>query len=313
MKGGAIRNRLPPLKAAAAAAVMLTASGLPSAGAGGDLDLNLELEHTSLLLFEPLHAFARIENRTGEAFVAGDQDSGLLCTIRPVVQRMPDEDVPLLETRPRLEDVALTRDRAEIMHFELTKWYDLARTGKYVAWFEVVRRSNVYRSNRIVFDVVRGIELQRITRTVPGYSDLQWTYTLKYWARPDKGHSFEFLFLSVDDTDNGINYGIFQLGRIVRVFKPEIDIDPYGLVRVVHQTGPDCFARSTLAVSRSEVYFVDQTYHLANGTPYPMAEGRGAGRKTLVNPEPAAEEFFLKRWWRSRFGKTRDEPKGTMQ
>jgi hypothetical protein len=120
-------------------------------------------------------------------------------TIRPVVERMPKEDVPLRESRPRLEDVALAGGRAETMHFELTRWYDLARTGKYAVWFEVVWRSRVHRSNKILFDIVRGIELQRMTRTVPGYSDLQWEYSLRYWARPHNGREAEFLFLSVDD------------------------------------------------------------------------------------------------------------------
>jgi len=313
MKGGPVPFRLLPLRAAAAAALMLAAAGLKPAAGGDDLGLALEIEHASLLLFEPLHAFVRIENRTGDGFIAGDQDSGLAFTIRPVVERMPDGDVPLRESRPRLEDVALIGGRAETMHFDLTRWYDLARTGKYAVWFEVVWRSKVYRSNKIVFDVVRGIELQRMTRTVPGYSDLQWTYTLRYWARPHNGRSAEFLFLSVDDPAKGLNYGVFQLGRLVRVSTPGMTIDPYGIVSVAHQVGPDCFARSTLSASGAGVYFVDQTYHLPDGAPYPSMEQKEAGGKILVNPAPAEEEFFLKRWWRNRFGRSRNEPKGVMQ
>jgi hypothetical protein len=279
-------------------------SGTLRAETVGDLRLGLELEHPSLLLFEPIHAFGKLENLSGETVVVGDRDSGLPTTLSLIVERLPREDVPERESRPRPEDLVLVYGKPETLHFDLAKWYDLARTGKYVTWIEVDWRGVAYRSNKVVFDVVRGIELERVIRSVPSYPDLQWTYSLRYWTRPHKGRNAEYLFLSVDDLPNGMNYGVFQLGRLVRVFKPEVQIDPYGLVRVVHQSGPDCFARSTLAVSSSGVYFLDQTYHLPNGETHPTTEERDSSSKVLLKPEPVAQEFFLKRWFRKRFSRT---------
>jgi hypothetical protein len=121
------------------------------------------------------------------------------------------------------------------------------------------------------------MELTRLKRYLPGYEDVERIYSVRYLARGDS----EVAFLCVDEVPSGLNYGVFRLGNIIRLFKPTLEMDSRGRVTVTHQSRPYCFTRTNFLSSRHQVYCVDQSYHLPDGRPYPLAgtkkeEGEGA-------------------------------------
>jgi hypothetical protein len=162
-------------------------------------------------------------------------------------------------------------ERQEVM-IDISQPYGLARAGRYFVAARAQVNGRRYESNRLAFDVVPGIELASTTRSLPGYADLVRHYSLRYWDRDQR----EYLFLRVDG-ERGENYGLFELGPLIRVFPPGIDVDKFGNVKVVHQSGGNRFTHSTFISSRDGVRFVDQVFRRADGRDY----------RAGAEPEPA--------------------------
>ncbi|MBM4147979.1 MAG: hypothetical protein FJ224_02895 [Lentisphaerae bacterium] len=273
----------------------------------GDLGMAVQMEHRSYLKFENIHAFVTVRNSGFDEISVVDPSENRDVTLKPVLERLPGGQLPEEEDRPGIRPFRLRSGAKELVHFDVTKWFGPLAQGKYAISVEFRLGSASYRSEKILFDVVGGIEITRQQRSVPGYPDRVLTYSLRYWHRPDRGHPAEWLFLVVDDEDEGLNYGVFNLGRLLRVTHPEMDIEPGGIVRVVHQMGRDCFARSVLSVSGAGVHFVDQTLHLPHGEPYPRSDGTGPSEKVLTDIQPLKQEPALKRAWRRLLNRGRSD------
>lgn len=231
------------------------------------LRVSLRLEHDSFLQFEPLLAFVSIYNDSDTPFVLDEDAKDNNAHVRFGIEKKRDEPVLRINKQPMVRKLQVMTDEEQEIFADLSLWYDVGSVGRYVVRAEVDWNGKTFRSNEIMIDIVRGIEIRSVSRNVPGHPELMCKYSLRYWAR---GNS-EYLFLRVDEEDSGTNYGVFQLGRVIRVFKPVIEVDRSGNVKVIHQSGRDCYTRSMFKSSRTSVRFVDQTYHLPNGDPYPVA------------------------------------------
>ena len=65
---------------------------------------------------------------------------------------------------------------------------------------------------------------------------------------------------------------------LVRVFKPNMDIDVSGNIKIEHQATRECFVTSLLQSLPGSVQLVRQTQHTADGQPYPaQIQTRDAG------------------------------------
>jgi len=157
-------------------------------------------------------------------------------------------------------------DESREFSFDIGIWYDLSRMGKYLVYATAERGGKSYASNQVMVEVVNGIELRSVTKAAPGGSGRVLTYSLRYWAR-NRG---EFLFLRVDDKENRMNYGVYLLGPLVRVFAPAIEVDRNGRITVVHQSGADRFSKTVFQFTDAGMQFVEQT-HSGRGVPAPRA------------------------------------------
>jgi hypothetical protein len=92
------------------------------------------------------------------------------------------------------------------------------------------------------------------------------------------------LFLTIVESASGMSYGVFDLGLLVRVSAPTVMVEGSDRVKVNHQSGPDRYTKTVFESRLDSVRFIDQTYHLANGDPYPV---RGA-KPEATDAEPAA-------------------------
>jgi len=153
---------------------------------------------------------------------------------------------------------------------DITLRYDLAAVGRYVVRAVVVVGTTRYESNAVVIDVVRGIEITSVTKSVSGYSDRSRRYVLRYWAR----NQYEFLFLCVEEDGGRTSYGVFSLGPVIRVAKPVLEVDRAGNITVIHQATRMTFLHSKFEATPDGVFFVDQTYRTADGKPYPFVEDK---------------------------------------
>lgn len=231
----------------------------------GDVGVNLRMEHDSLLQFEPVLTFLSLVNDSDrELVIDPEHPESTNLKIDYVVQTAAGEPVSRKNSHPIVESIRLYPDERRDLMLDLARWFPLLSMDRYVARARVQTGGRAYESNAVFFEVVRGIEIKSVTRTVPGYTDLTRTYSLRYWPRNRQ----EYLFLTVNSEAEELNYGVFQLGTLVRFFQPVIEVDRFGDVQVVHQSGSDRYTRSLLKSTRRGVRFVDQTYHHEDGRIY---------------------------------------------
>jgi hypothetical protein len=244
-------------------------------GAHADLQLKLELEHRKLMRFEPIHAFVTIENDSGVDFaIEGDKEDAN-ARLQFVIEIRPDEPVARHNPGPLVRAVRIKSGEKQRILVDLSRFYSLGTMRGYLVKAVVDWNGRSYASEIMRFSVENGIPQTAITRSLPGRADLARKYSLRYLAREKN----ERLFLCVDEEGTGVNYGTFDLGRLLRVTTPELAVDWAGNVRVVHQSSRDCHTWSQFKSAEDGVTFVDQSYHLADGSPYPAAVKQAEARE----------------------------------
>lgn len=241
-----------------------------------DLEIDLKFDQSVLLQFEKVTAFVTIHNDSDEPFLidGGHEDARL----RFAIERTDKGLVKATEGAPIIRKLSIMPDETRTVMVDVSQWYDVSSMGDYFVTAVIDWKGRMYLSNKKVFGIVRGLELANVRERVPDYPEIERDYSLKYWTRNEA----EYLFLSVYEEGSHLSFGVFQLGPLVRVFKPEMKVDRRGNVVVYHQSGKDCFTRSVLRSTWDEVVLVDQTYHRKDGTPYP---GIG-GAARAESPEP---------------------------
>jgi hypothetical protein len=142
-----------------------------------------------------------------------------------------------------------------------------------------------WESGAAMIDIVPGLPITSTERLVSGYRERLRRFSLRYWTRA--GH--EYLFLSVDEAKGGYNYGVFELGKLLRVRKPALRVDRKGDVKVWHQTGSDRYLLSILQSRPDSVTLVRQSDHQEDGSPYSAK----AEDEMMFPPEEKPKA----RWW----------------
>lgn len=243
---------------------------LPSARA--EVKLLLKMEHAAFIEFESVNAFLKIFNDDGRPFELGSGSNGT-AELTFQVGRKRDEWHPKGAPGPLLKDLVLEPGESRDVVIDLSRWYDVSSPGRYFVRAVLRRGKSYFYSPDAIVDVVHGIEVAKAVREVTGYSDVLRTYSLRFWRR----EQFDYLFLSVVETPGDTNKGVFQLGKLLRVEPPRIDVDRDGNVMVLHQTARDCFIRTLFKSDGEGVQFVDQQYELPSGEPYPETRSRPGG------------------------------------
>lgn len=226
--------------------------------------LLLRAEHPVVLQYEPLYLLLTVRNEADIPL-----ETAAVAELRPefewTVERGSGEPAPRLRDGAPLGPLRIFPEEERRFLVELTRWYDLERLGRYRIRVLCRWREQEYASPSVLVDVVPGIELARERKAVFGYPERMRAYSLRYWTR---GGS-EVLFLRVEEELTGMIYGVFQLGPLVRVMRPQIEADRLGNVVVTHQSSADCYTRSEFKSLRDRVEFVSQRHFLEDGSPYP--------------------------------------------
>lgn len=231
-----------------------------------ELLMTLRLEHASILQLERLDASLTVENTSQAPLVIMPGSDRNNAVVRFVIEKKRFEPLAMVGKEPLIEKLEVFPDKKATVTLDLSLWYMMSRDGRYIVHAEIDWQGETYKSNAEMVDVVRGIELLRVRKSVAGAGNKARTYRLRYWKRKKA----EQLFLCIDDEAAGINYGVFRLGPVIRMKKPSLKVDSLGYVTVIHQSGPDQFTRSGLLSSRAGVKFIGQVRELEDGRPYPV-------------------------------------------
>lgn len=240
-----------------------------------DLKLSLKIDPSSAIQFETVNAYVSVYNDNDSLFILDVNDSNNVARAFFMVEKKPDGKVKVMDDRPPVRWIKIMPGEKHDFISDISLLYDLGQKGRYVIKAAIEVGKIRYESNPVIIDVVRGIEIASATRPVPGYPDVDRRYTLRYWTRDKR----EFLFLCIDEDEGKTSLGVFQLGTLLRVSKPALNLDRAGNVQVIHQTNRDCFIMSRFESNLDGVFFVDQSYHGADGKPYPMVREAPAPSK----------------------------------
>ena len=229
-------------------------------GVAGGVQVSIRTDHSTYLRFEPLHVYVTLRNNTDRVYIIDTMNARRPDRLELLVERRRDEPIVRSNKKPLVTWLSLRPDEKQELMFDVAQLYGLYEAGPVRLRAVVYRDGNAVYSNPLSLDIVPGIPAASVRRVVPGYTDMFRIYTLRYWTRNRE----ESLFLSINDED-GRNFGVFDLGRVVRVVRPRIDVDTSGNVTVFHQSGAQLFTRTTFVGERDRVRFVDRTYHREDG------------------------------------------------
>ncbi len=264
-----------------AVSVLTVLALLPTARAA--VHASMELQHRSYLRFEDIRALITIRNDTDEPFIIdGVGTSGESQLFFEV--RYGDQIVRPRDGEPYLGRLLVLPDEKQEIVVDLCDAYPMSREGRYFVKVIASQSGEAWESRAAMIDIVPGLPLASTERVVPGYRERLRRFSLRYWTR--EGH--EYLFLTVDETKQGYNYGVFELGKLIRVRKPAIRVDRKGRINVWHQTGSDRFLLTVLQSRPDGVTLVKQTDHQEDGSPY------SSGPEEIVLPPPEKPKA---RWW----------------
>lgn len=238
-----------------------------------EVELDLRLDHDEYLQFEPVRAYVSVYNDSDKPLVIRSRARKGVARLDLVVRRKRNDMMSPKSEAPVHGGAVLEADgRTELM-LGVNDIYDVVANGRYFVKAVLEHEGRRYETPTRILKVVPGMELVKETRTVPGDPDRTRNYSLRYWARDGA----ESLFLRVDEKETRLNFGVFDLGPLVRVAPPVLKVDRSGGILVAHQCARNCHIRSVLKSTAGGVTLLDQTYHLPNGDPYPHV--RPAPRK----------------------------------
>jgi hypothetical protein len=236
--------------------------------------LRLQLEHTQLVRYEAVNVFLSILNEAPYP-LRFDGDNG--ARLHFSIERGLDTAADRIDERPLIENVTVDAGRSRDILCDISRRYDLGPVGNYSVRAIIEWRGRAYQSGQVRFDVVNGLPISKDTRTIWTDKEFVREFSLCYLAREGSEH----LFLSVDDKRGGINYGVFDLGAIIRLHPPVLRVGRDGKVRVLHQSGLGRYTLNSLEVTGEQVRLTDQSYVGEDGKPFgrtaaPATEGPDA-------------------------------------
>lgn len=270
--------------------IVFCMAALMQSSAVGEIELELSTDHTKYIEFEPVVAFLTLENVSEHAFLIRSDDTTLDTRVdfhievasRDVGRRGKAESV--------LSSCLILGGEKQAFMIDLSTHYQIGRFGRYTLWATVHWRGETFESAPILIRVVSGLPMASRERTVPSVGGRESRrFSLRYLDREKS----ESIFLIADDPDAGLNFGVFDLGKLVRFHKPSLDVTPAGRITVYHQSSPTFFTKSVLQSDPKGLRLLDQQYESESPK----------GKLNFSNPAPETKPSASKQrtWW--PFGK----------
>ncbi|MCX6993597.1 MAG: hypothetical protein NT011_10715 [Kiritimatiellaeota bacterium] len=193
------------------------------------LAITLTLPSAKALLYEDVIAKVVIQNNSGQMLT--------MDSIRGPVRFWLDVEhdggriIPRRDDAPLVSDVKIMPGEVRTFGFNVPHLYAIRSQGLYKIRADVELNGAHYVSQETTLEVVSGFEFQRLTVGVPGDAHAMRTYILSYFPKD----GIENIYLRIEDADKNV-YGLFNLGRVIRVRPVEFKVDEVGNVHVLFQT-----------------------------------------------------------------------------
>lgn len=219
-----------------------------------EMRISLCFEYSNFIEFEDIRGYIELENKSQQPFVMDEKSEGNVCHIRVKVSRYNTQEY-LRPLTNLITEIVIFPDENKKIFFNLSDIYDMTKQGSYIVQAEVQWNNQCFVSEKRVIEVVRGIEILSSWKMLPGHTDRIATYSLRYIVR----NRSEFLYI-VAYEEGRMCYGVYNLGSIVRVMKPEINISNDGTIIVKHRSAANNITTSVLKISEEGLKLVDQSF-----------------------------------------------------
>ncbi|MFH0879575.1 MAG: hypothetical protein V2A34_07660 [Lentisphaerota bacterium] len=206
--------------------------GLNALPAAAQLEVSCRLVNNRTLPYEPVGVLLTVVNNTGAPLdFTGEKANA---SLRFDVESQPG--VLVRQLRDELVDgpFVIPSQKTMTREINLLESYDIRNAGPYMLSARVEWGNRIYASTKVSLEVNPGLEVDRLVCGIPGRPNELRAYTLHILSRDRNDH----LFLRMDDEDAGVCFGVFDLGHVVRLYKPELKMDSKGNFHVLHQSGP---------------------------------------------------------------------------
>ncbi len=255
--------------------------------AAQQMDVSITLAYNNFLVGEPVLVQFEVLNATRDPIKIGGTDSkdALLVEITKGGQY---NDIKPFNSAPIAGVFQLDPGQSFQHKVELDKWFSLIQEGKYVVRLVIVHGGMRYESSKKSFDVVPGIPVGNGVQMFVKAQELKRLFKLVYWYRNEADR----LFLQIQDEPGSRIWDTIDLGTVMRVSPPKLDISPEGEVTVVHRSTQDAFIRTVLWSLPNSVEVVERNSIL---DPDISASQRV---KSLYGEMSEEEKTEKKSWWK---------------
>ncbi len=199
--------------------------------AGAQVALRLDVPDAAVMVYEEIQARLAVRNDAGRLLVLGEGGS-CDATLRLYVMRDGYRMMKRRDDRPLLAPTTLLPGDTQTVRLPLASLFDLRTAGRYTLRAAVEVGNASYTSPETEVTIAEGVEFGRVTAGVPGAEGVSRTYVASYFH---KGPG-EYLYLRIEDPAGTMVYGLFNVGRVIRVRQPELRVDGAGNAHVLFQT-----------------------------------------------------------------------------
>ncbi len=230
----------------------------------GDVQVTLKMAHVEFLQYEKMTAFVTIYNDEDYVVTVDSTKTNRTDALRFNISHNMKTPAVRINRLPLADFIQLKPGEKKTLMLDLSMWYSVSPVGAYDISVELEHGGRKWQSKRQLVDVVDGIELSTVTRSLPGNPNRMRTYSIRYWTRDRK----ECLFFRAEEKESAMVYGVYLLGGLIRVNQPAIRVDRKGNITIIHQSGQRIFTKTTFQSKPYSVRFVDQVYLDEDGKQY---------------------------------------------
>jgi hypothetical protein len=210
-----------------------------ASAAVGQVEVRCRPVFARFLQFESVRVEVTVRNETAAPLTL-DPGAGEW-TLSFSVETTPDSPLQPLADALGGESWTVPPNGEATRSFNLSALFGLQRQGPYSIAAAVTKGEETYESGRSFIDLVPGMTL--LERRVALSSGGRRTLTLRGLSRGRE----ERLFLRVDDSADDATYGAQDLGPLVRLFEPDLQMDAGERIHVLHQSSPTVFLHTTVS------------------------------------------------------------------
>ena len=241
---------------------LLAAFFLGGLQAFAQIDIRCALDAAQALQYEPIRLTLQIVNNAGEDLVLRGPEANAALSFE--IEQLDGELLPCKREQIFPEGLRIPSRQPVVRMINLLDYYDMRKEGPYSIRARLDWRGKAYLSPKVLLDVFPCVEIGRFSAGRPSGGEVR-VCTLRVATRDHADH----LFVRIDDEEQGMCFGVYDVGRIVRLFTPVIQMDAAGQFHVLHQSGP---WRYTHSIFTSEGVPVSSRFYTAELNDVSLAE-----------------------------------------